>query len=499
MSENDSTLGRLSLISRGAVLYFGGKITLDALGFLLHFALTRGLGAGLYGIYAYGKTVLTIALVFTNLGSDKSLLKYLPQYTDDPAKQRSVFGLAAFTSFLGGGVVAVALFILAPLISELTLDQPQFVSVLRLFSLLLVFDTFGRIIHTTFRSLEQLEYEVLSNKIGRPTFRLVAVLIALGLGSSLIGVMIALLVASVLTLGVGVYLLYTRFELRPPLSSTRLGRDEIHEYYNFSIPLTLQDAGKILMKRVDVLMIGFFFSSDIVGVYNISVLLAGVLALPLSGFNQLFPPIASRLYSNGEIEEINSLYKTITRWIFTISLIMAIGTIIYRQELLRLFGENFTAGTVVLTLFVVGQLFNCVGGANGYLLMMTGHQYVLVANQWIFGVLNVILNYFFILELGFVGAAMATAGVLAILNVAKTLELWYLEGLFPYSLDFVKPILAGIVAAGAMYALGIKLDGIPLLLVGGMISVGVYALVLVGLGIKSDDREFFREIIDEQL
>jgi len=499
MTEDESEIEILSSITRGASLYLVGEIFIKGFGFLLQLVLTRGLGAGLYGVYAYGKTILAFTRVFTNLGSDQSLLKYLPEYEDDPARQQFVFALAIGTSFVGASVAAAILYVFAPLISDFTLDDPQFVGVLRLFALLLVFDTLGRLLYSTFRSLERMKYEVLSNRLVRPALRLGAAAIALALGFSIMGVMVALVVASLLTLGVTLYLLFTRFELRPSISTEQTSRSEVYEYYNFSIPLTLNDAGRLLMKRVDVLMVGFFLSSSAVGIYNIAVLLGGLITIPLVAFNQLFPPIASRLYSNGDVDKLNSLYNTVTRWIFTVSFIMVIGAITYRRELLNLFGEEFTAGTVVLVFFVVAQLTNSLGGANGYLLMMTNRQYVLVANQWLFGVVNVILNYIFILEFGLVGAALATASVLAALNVTKTVELWYFEGLFPYSMEFGKPLTAGVIAALVMALVGTVLNGVLLLFVGGAIGFVAYTFLLFIFGVEEDDKTFFREIVTEHV
>lgn len=497
--SDDSKIRSLSSITRGASLYFVGKAVVDASGFLLQLLLTRSLGAGLYGVYAYGKTILVVLLMLTNLGSDQSLLRYLPEYNDDTHSQQFVLALAMTTSLLGAVVSAVALFVLAPTITDLTLNDPYFINVLRLFAIILVLDTVAKVVHSTFRSLEQLEYEVLSNKLARPLIRLCTAAVALALGFSLHGVMVALIVASTLALGVSLYFFFSRFDLRPSLTPRQSARDSMVEYYNFSIPLTLKDAGNVLIKRIDILMVGFFLSSTAVGIYNVSVLLAGILVLPVTAFNQLFPPIASRLYSNGETDELNSLHKTVTRWVFTISFIIAIGAVMYRRELLDLFGAEFVAGSAVLALFVGGQLVNCASGSNGYLLMMTNHQYVLLSNQWLFGVLNLVLNYVLILEYGLVGAAVATAGILVLLNVVKTIELWYLEGLFPYSMRFFKPISAGITALIVMRLTQSILSGIGLLIGGGILGGLTYIVVLLTLGIESDDKQFFRTIVDEKL
>jgi len=499
MSDDTSKVDSLASISQGASLYFIGKVLADLLGFLLHLVLSRTLGAGVYGLYAYGRTILGILVNFTNLGSDKSLLKYLPEYEDNRTRQSFFFGIASITSLSGAIIATVTILIFAPIISSYTLNDPAFVDVLRLFAIILMFDTVARVLHSTFRSLERLEYEILSNKISRHTLRLVLVGIAFSLGYSIIGAMVALVTASFLTISIASYLLLTRFDLRPSIPSEHANKEDIYGYYNFSIPLTLNDAGRIITKRVDILMVGFFLSSTAVGVYNIAVLIAMFLTFPLAAFNQLFPPMASRLYSNGKIPELNALYNTVTRWIFTTSLLMAIGAITYRYEILALFGEEFTMGTIVLVLFVVAQLFNCIGGANGYLLMMTEHQYVLVATMWVSGSLNVVLNYVLILEFGFVGAAVATATILALLNVTKTVEIWYLEGLFPYSKEFVKPLVAGGFAMLIMFALGYVLSGIFLLVVGGFAGTATYVVALLLLGIEDDDKKFFNQIIAEKI
>ena len=52
-------------------------------------------------------------------------------------------------------------------------------------------------------------------------------------------------------------------------------------------------------------MIGFFLAGAEVGIYNISVTLAGLLSLSLLAFNQMFPPVASSMYHAGDVDELN--------------------------------------------------------------------------------------------------------------------------------------------------------------------------------------------------
>lgn len=493
MSEDGGAPRVRSLVSvlRGASLYTVGKVVSDAGEFLLHLLVSRWLGAAAYGLFAYGKTLGFTALLLTNLGSDTSILKYLPQYEDAPEKRRFLLGLAWVTSFLGALVVSTALFVFAPTVAALTLDGPGVVGVLRLFAAILFLDTLANLLYATFRAVELIEYEVFGKRLLKPILRVIAVGSALLAGASVYGVVAAMAVASLVTLVVGGYLYFARLDVRPTLWGPHATRETVREYYNYSLPLTAKEAGTVMQGRIDVLMVGIFLSSTAVGIYNVSVLVSGLLYIPLLAINQLFPPIASRLYATDEHEDLAAIYRTTTRWVFTGSLLFGVAAIVFRVEILTLFGPEFTAGTLVLTLFVLAQLCNCATGPSGYLLMMTDHQYVVMANEWFFGIANVVLNVVLIQRLGFVGAAAASASVLAVRNLTKVTEVWYFEGLSPYSRSFFKPLLAGGVAAVGMSLVGTVLSALAAVVVGVGVGLGLYVVVLWALGVEPVDRRTY--------
>jgi O-antigen/teichoic acid export membrane protein len=255
-------------------------------------------------------------------------------------------------------------------------------------------------------------------------------------------------------------------------------------------------AGSVLYTRVDVFMVGFLLSSEAVGFYNIGFLVSSVVTLPLVGLSQIFTPIASRLYEADDYEGLDSIYSTVTRWAFTVSLFAALFAIVYAREILALFGPAIVRGAPVLQLFALGQLLNAAVGPSNYLLMMTNHERLSFINHWVFGVANVILDYVFIHKFGFVGAAFATAGILALLNIVRWLELRYLEGLSPYSYRYYKPLVAGFVAAIVLYFSRFLASGIQSLVVGGVLSGLAFVLALYALGIEQDDKEFFGRLLN---
>ena len=496
MSSSDEDSRALLSVTRGASLYVVGRISGKGFKFVLNLILTKGLGAGLYGIYAYASTIISLLVILARLGTGKSLLRYIPSYEDKPDEQDRVTGLAYVTVFVGSTVIGVGLYFLAPQIAAWTLDDALFVTTLRVFALVLPFNSIIQLTNAVFRSLEALEYQIVVSNVADPLVKLSVVAIALFVGYSLIGVVAAIAIGLILICSIAISILYLRTSIRPRFKINS-NREELYEFYNYSVPLSLKDIGSVLYTRIDILMVGFFLAEADVGIYRIVVLVASMLTLPLAAFNQLFPPIASRLYSNGHVSELESVYATVTRWTLTAVLVPALVATLYSSELLAIFGSEFKTGATVLMIFTFGQLTNCAVGPSGYLLMMTDHQYLTMLNQLTLGILNIVLNYFLILEYGISGAAIATATTLAVINLLRAFEVWYTEGLTPYSIQFWKPLAAGGIAGVGIYLTNIAFDGFVLLFVGSVIGFVCFAVSLLLFGISSRDKALLRKIVSE--
>ncbi|MDS0259771.1 flippase [Haloarcula sp. S1CR25-12] len=487
-SEKESSLGS---ISEGAGLFVLGKGASNTLGLGTTVILTRILGTRLYGFYTYINVLFSLVYVLARLGGDKSLLRFIPEYEEQPRKRKVVVTLAYGTSLLASVAIGGAVFLFAPTISSFTLDDVLFTEILRITAVVIPFNTLSMISYSLFKSIERMDYNVITSSIVKPFLRLVFVGGAVVLGYSVVGAAAGLIVSGVLGFLVAFTLLVKRVEF---LGIASPSRSETKEYYNFSLPLTFNQLGSFAYNRTDILMIGFFFTGSAVGVYNAAFLISRILSLPLSAFNQLFPPIASRLYQNGNNDDLEAIYTAVTKMIFMISLFPAIAVLIYAPEILQVFGEGFSQGQYILMLFVIGQLTNALVGPSGYLLMMSDHQYLTMFNQLGSGILNILLNYILITNIGVIGAAVATASVLAAINVLRAWQVWYFEGLSPYDWSYIKPITAGAVSGLIMLSFTLVFDGY-LLLVSGMTIGGLsFILVIYALGVSEDETDLIKKV-----
>lgn len=480
----------LESVVAGAVVTLGGILLQRGLRFLTNLALTAALGVGLYGVFAFSRQILAMLRTFSLLGADVALLRFVPDA--DGRRRNRVLGLGVLTTLVTSLAFTVGLFLAADRLNRLTLSHPAFPGAVRVFALVVPFTALAMLASAVFRSLERPAYHAVVIRFCLPLANLAGAAIAVYLDLPLVGLVVATVLTTAVASILAVALVYRRTSLRPALTRSRR---EVTQYLDFALPTTVSKVGGLLRSRVDVLLVGALLSASAAGVYNITLFLSALIAVPLLAVNQLFPPVASRLYNADRHEDTVVLYRAVTRWTLTGGLAIATAELVYGPELLALFGPAFVRGEAVLALFVVGQLVNCGVGSAGYLLQMTDHQYLNAANNWALGVLNLGLSYAFVLEFGLVGAALGTAGSLAVVNVVRVAELWYLEGIFPYTRRFVKPFLA----AGGMALAMVALDGLLppslVLAVGLPVGFGAFFVVLVAAGVERVDRALARTLL----
>ncbi|WP_336136697.1 lipopolysaccharide biosynthesis protein [Natronomonas amylolytica] len=482
----------LESVTHGAVVNGGGVFTQRMLQFIVNFALTQGLPVALFGVYSLGDRIIRLLSRFSPLGSDQSVVRFLPEY-DDSTRRNHIIGIAYVTAGVVSGLIAAGMFVLAPIINTVTLEHPSFVGVIRLFALMLPAFTFIRLFANIFRTLELVEYQTLLLRVGIPAARLVAVLVAFVLGYSVFGIVGAITLTTTVLAALSFGLILQQTDLRA--GQPTLG--ESWEFYNHAVPSAASRVGLVLRSRVDVLLIGWLLTAEAAGIYNIALFLTGFITLPLIAFNSLLPAVASDLYTDGEYAVLQSMYSAVTRWIVTVTLPIALILLIYRVELLGVFGSAFTHGSMVVAVFVIGRVIAAAVGATGWLLLMTDHQYLRMVNSWGLGILNIGLSYYLVLRLGLVGAALGTAGSLAFINVLRLGQLWYLEDLQPFTRKYLKPVVAAVGMAAAMVAFRPLLEGVVLLVVGAAVGVAVFVTLLCLLGIDPRDYRLFATLFEQ--
>lgn len=170
--------------------------------------------------------------------------------------------------------------------------------------------------------------------------------------------------------------------------------------------------------QIDIVMLGLYKSSSEVGIYKIVTVGASLVVFGLSAVNLALSPTVAKYYAKKERKELQKILTFSARLSFLATLPVALIFILAGDVLLGwVYGTEYAQGAKALVILTCAQVINCIFGSVALLLSMTGNERYVLKGQAVAAILNVILNYLLIPELGMEGAALATSISLVIWNI----------------------------------------------------------------------------------
>jgi O-antigen/teichoic acid export membrane protein len=270
-----------------------------------------------------------------------------------------------------------------------------------------------------------------------------------------------------------------------------------------SFTLTLTDLAAVGLSRADQMVLGHLIPADTFAIYAMATSLAVLATMALTALTQIQAPVIARLYEQGKTAELDALLKTFTRLCLTASAPFTAFLIGLAGPMMGLLGHDYVAGAPVLIIASLGVLVNVATASVGISLMMTGHQGLAFATNLGAVALLVGMVWWLTPLYGIVGAAVGLALAVSLANLVRLgLEVRLLH-VNPWTPAMLKSLLAGAVSGGAAWglarALGVtgaeKLAWLLPVVAGlAVLSCGIYAGMIVLLGVEKSDREAARAI-----
>ena len=495
---------RLPHVAKGAMINFSGTISRAVLVYVYTFVLARMLTADELGQYFLIFTIINLLGAAAIVGLDMGVVRYVSLY----AGQRN-FNLAKKslqTALLIGTPVglffALGLYLAAPRVTDMFMNgNSAAVTPLRLFAIAIPLMVVARMFNSTTQGMHQMRYQVYSRDIGEQVFKLILTLGALGLGFGLLGVAGASVAAVAIAAALSLYyawLVLLRFaktgsDVTADAGQIRPGR----ALWRYSYPLALANVVVAVQLQTDMLLLGYLDTTSDVGYYGVALKLALVGSKILLAFAIVMTPIIADLWNRKMTEDLQTLFRVITRWVVILNLPVLLVLIVFANGIMRIFGAGFTAGSVALVLLAAGQMVNAGTGMAGVMIIMSGMSKLELLNVVVTLIVDAGLCIVLIPRYGLVGAAIASMTSIVLVNIMRLAEVWHFMHMHPYEKSFLKPM----VAAGAGVAVS-SLAGYLVVGTGSLVRVGmlaallliVYVAVMAALGFDENDKDLYRMI-----
>ncbi|GAB6136518.1 flippase [Thermococcus prieurii] len=444
----DEVVGELGRAARGGVIALVGLMVSAVFGFLVRALVGRIYGPSQYGTYNLAFTVFNITLIVVMLGFPMGIQRQISYFLTKRPKDTGILVSTALAIILGtsltglilleatrgiipryiGGGPSTDRLLLSQLIGILALSLPLSASFNVLIS---VSQGFKRVREYVFygKMLVPVLYFISAG--------LVAVVFRAGISKVVTAYVLVQLTGLIL---ISRDLLKAGILPKQPAFSAKIGRILV----TFSAPLVLSNIVWFIMTWTDTLMLGHYYGSTVVGIYNAASPLARFIPVFLVAFTVIYSPIATMLYAQGKKDEINKLYLSITKWVFLLTFPLFILLFAYPVAVLReLFGLKYVEAQVSLVILSVGFMFHSLLGPNGLTLVAIGYPKKEMIGNIIGALLNVVLNIILIPQYGMTGASIATAVSYIISSMYKQVVLFNMN-IKPFNKEYYKVICIGI-------------------------------------------------------
>jgi len=178
------------------------------------------------------------------------------------------------------------------------------------------------------------------------------------------------------------------------------------------------------MNRTGVILLGWMTNTRDAGVFSLAFNIAFVVAMPRTAVNTLFAPMIASLFARGETATMQVLVARTASWMACAGLCIAVPVFVLAEPLLGCFGPGYEAGAPVVRILLVGQIISVSAGSQLYVMTMTGQERRAAVLLLACAIGNAAATAVLIGLLGLVGAAVAAAASLIVMNATLAASLW---------------------------------------------------------------------------
>lgn len=381
------------------------------------FVMTNLLGAADYGTFTYIFSVIYITSNLSTLGYDFFLVKNLAAY-QSKNQWGKIKGAIKHTYLIVALVMVVSMLILFVLFNQLGFfSKIGNVKLFYISLLALPLAAFLIIGEATLQGIKKIKESQLPEKIIKPLSFLLFISVMYFFFPSLLHLTNVIL-ANILSFGIA--FLFVIFLINNNISPFIKDTQAEHEkklWLKSSLFFLLLNTCYMINGRIDILLLGALKDSHEVGIYNICARLADVLAFGFAVVNIVLSPTISSLYSNNEKGKLQKILTSTVQITAAFTFLLFTAILLFSENILSIFGNEFVVGKNALVILCAGQLFNVVCGSVGQILIMTGNEKFAFVGVFTSVVINIFLNLILTKQFGFIGTAISTSISLMLWNI----------------------------------------------------------------------------------
>ena len=395
--------GAVGSARAGALAVFA-KLGGAGLGIAVNVILARLMGPEEFGLYALGIALGSVVVVVASGGMPFGAIRFLPDYLarGDFAALRGFFRASLAITVLGG-VICVA----GMLLSAWLLDQSNLMAAVLPWAAIMVVPA---ALAQSMAALLQARGHVAGPEIVQSLVRQGATLGLIGVWVVLGGALdfrtalgIAALAVALAALVLWVHLMRLGRDEPRPRATTRGG---LRLWTGAGAGLLVILVTAALNERIDLFVLGWLATPADLGIYSAAVRIASVAILALAGLGAAYTPRMAAAWANGDRCEVERLCREGALVGTALTVAMTVGAFVSGSFVLSLFGPEFRAGAMVLTILLAAQVAVGMMGMASGLAIISGNSHIALTGVAAGLAINALTGIVLVPRFGMTGAAI---------------------------------------------------------------------------------------------
>ena len=211
-------------------------------------------------------------------------------------------------------------------------------------------------------------------------------------------------------------------------------RREIRKYALFGLGTGL---AVIATTSIDTIMIASLIDLKQTGAYSIALFIGNAIAAPLVAMGAITGPVIARHWNNNDYQAIKELYRSTSRLLFFVGMVMYSLVAVSMKDLLNLLPAEQDLSVLFLVFMFLGaaQILNMVASISHQVIHYSNRYYFNFWASLFLAIFNIVLNLYFVLHLqmGIIGVAMATLLSTLIFNIIRIGFIYHFFKMSPFT------------------------------------------------------------------
>lgn len=440
MKDAPTNKNALADVSRGGLIFIGGRTGNALMQFILGLVLIRVISPAEFGLLGFGNSLMSFFVIISTLGFISGLPRFIAKYRTRQSDERiaQTVWSSLIITVLVSGLVCLLLIALSGQLSRLC-SKPGLKQVLTLLPLTIPPIAICQCFTAIYRGYEKTGPKVIFQDLGTPAIRLALVLVFLAMGITFNDVLLIYLSSAWILLGLYIFFVGKHRLLRfPPRFDRRLSG----QLLLFSLPLLGIGPVNMVMNWAATWVLGLTRPAEEIGFYVSAFLLANMINIPLNGMMYIFLPVSTSLHDLNENQALKELFTQATKWSFLLVFPFVFFFLTRAPFMVTLcFGPNYADAANILIYLAAGYGMLSLFGPNTTALVSIGNTGAVLISS-LLGAATVILLCLLLTPIyGSLGAAMATALSMIVSGAVRAVFLFSRHGIHPFHRQFLVPVV----------------------------------------------------------